>query len=77
MFFLPNFTELESLLQLGQAIGEYMLPMVVLGHMLTMEFIFAFALLPLLAYVNFCYITPIVSFSFQLYSNFCVFLPIL
>ena len=32
MFILPNFTELESLLQLCQPIGQYMLPMVVLGH---------------------------------------------
>ena len=28
----PNFTELESLVQLGQPVGQYMLPMVVLGH---------------------------------------------
>ena len=65
MFVLSYFTELESLFQLSQPIGQYMLPMVVFWHIINDRVHPCFALVSAL-------FTPIVSLVF-LPISFCDF----
>ena len=68
MFVFSNFTELESLFQLSQPIGEYMLPMVVFWHIINDRVHRCFALVSAL-------FTPLVSLVFLIWKPVsCVYL---